>query len=64
MTTNYKRRTNISTKSPPEVGESVLWRGVKKGRKGHPSTKCEYFNGTVRQMGVDEEDNELYLYLD
>ena len=48
---------------PPEVGESVLWRGVKTGKHGNPSTKCEYFNGEVRHMQV-EEDGELYLYID
>ena len=63
MRTSFKKLTNISTKVPPEVGESVLWRGVKTGRHGCPSTKCEYFNGKVRFLQV-EEDGELYLYVD
>ena len=60
---NFKQLTNISTKIPPQIGESVLWRGVKTGRAGNPSTSCEYFNGKVRMLRV-EEDNELYLYVD
>ena len=63
MTKNFKPLTNISVKTPPEVGENILWRGVKTGKGGNPSTKCEYFNGKVRSMEVDE-DNELYLYID
>ena len=60
---NFKQLTNISTKIPPQIGESVLWRGVKTGRAGNPSTSCEYFNGKVRMLRV-EEDNELFLYID
>ena len=60
---NYKRLSNISTKIPPEVGESVLWRGVKTGRSGNPSTTVEYFNGNGRMVDV-EEDHEVYLYVD
>ena len=60
---SFKKLTNISRKSPPEVGESVLWRGVKTGKHGYPSTQCEYFNGKVRYMQV-EDDSELYLYTD
>ena len=63
MSSSFKPLTNISTKTPPEIGESVLWRGLKTGRSGQHSTKCEYFNGKVRYMGVDD-DNELYVYLD
>ena len=59
---SFKPLNNISRKNPPEVGESVLWRGVKKGRKGHPSTKCEYFNGKVYCAKI--EDNELYVFFD
>ena len=55
--------TNLSTKCPPRVGESVLGRGVKTGPHGQPSTKCEYFNAKVRHIALDE-DNELYLYVD
>ena len=63
MSKSFEPLTNISTKTPPEVGESVLWRGVKTGKHGNPSTKCEYFNGKVRHLKV-EEDHELYLYVD
>ena len=47
--------------TPPEVGQDVLWRGFKKGRNGNTSTRCEYFNGTVH--GLDIEDDELYVYV-
>ena len=62
METGFRKLTNMSTKSPPEVGESVLWRGVKTGKHGQPSTKCEWFNGKVRYVQV--EDNEVFLYID
>ena len=60
---DFKKLSNISTKIPPEVGESVLWRGVKRGKSGNPFTTCEYFNGKVRMVEV-EADHELYLYVD
>ena len=41
-----------------------MWRGVKTGRKGGESTKVEHFNGTVRQVQVDPDDNEIYVYVD
>ena len=63
MRSGFKKLTNISTKSPPEVGEPVLWRGVRTGKQGGMSTKVEFFNGKVRYMQV-EEDNEVYLYVD
>ena len=50
-----------SHSTPPLVGEDVLWRGFKKGKKGHQSTEVEYFNGTVH--GSEYEDGELYLYV-
>ena len=59
----FRKLSNISTKIPPEVGESVLWRGVKIGKSGNPSTKIEYFNGKVRGVDV-EEDHEVYIYVD
>ena len=62
MESGFRKLTNISTKMPPEVGESVLWRGVKTGRHGQPSTKCEWFNGKVRYVQVEE--NEVFLYID
>ena len=63
MRQTFRPLKNMSTKIPPEVGESVLWRGVKIGKNGNPSTKCEYFNGTIRSMQV-EPNNELYFYID
>ena len=62
MRSGFKKLKNASTKSPPEVGESVLWRGVKTGKQGGLSTKVEYFNGKVH--GVQVEEDEVYLYID
>ena len=64
MLSCFKPLTNISTEIPPEVGESVLWRGVKTDRRGQLSTKCEYFNGGVRRMAIDDDTRELYLHVD
>ena len=33
ISSGFRQLTNISTKIPPEVGERVLWRGVKTGRR-------------------------------
>ena len=63
VATNFKPLKNLSTKCPPEIGENILWRGLKTGRGGNPSTKVEHFNGKVRYMQM-EGDGELYLYLD
>ena len=63
MSSSFKPLTNISTNFPPEVGDSVLWRGVKTGPHGQPSTKCEYFNAKVRHTAVDE-DHEFWFYVD
>ena len=46
---------------PPEIGQTVLWRGFKTGRRGNPSTAFEYFNGTVRDLNF--EGNELIVYV-
>ena len=54
---------NFSNNIPPEVGEEVLWRGVKLGKRGMPSTTVEYFNGTVRSIYVDQQ-HELWVYVD
>ena len=62
VTSHFRKLTNISTKCPPEKGESVLWRGVKLGKSGGSSTKIEYFNGKVRDVKV--EDGEIYVYID
>jgi hypothetical protein len=63
ITTSFHRLTNISKNIPPVAGETCLWRGVKTGRKGHPSTKVEYFHGQVRHVEVDS-DNEIWVYID
>ena len=62
LTSGFKKLKEISTKSPPEVGESVLWRELKTGKQGGQSTKVEHFNGKVH--GVIVEDGEVYLYID
>ena len=61
LLSGFKKLTDISTKMPPECGESVLWRGVKMGPNGQPSTKCEWFNGKVHFVQV--EGDEIYLYI-
>ena len=63
VSTNFKSLLNISTKTPPEVGDNVLWRGLKTSKRGGPSTAVEFFNGKVHHMQM-EADNELYLYID
>ena len=63
VATEFSPLTNISTNLPPSVGETVLWRGVKTGRRGHPSTKVEHFQGRVCHVEVDA-DHEVYLYVD
>ena len=59
---SFRPLTGVSHKMPPEVGDSVLWRGLKTGKKGNPSTKVEYFNAKVRS--VDVEADEIYCYVD
>ena len=63
MSESFRQLTNISTKCLPEVGDSVLWRGVRSGPRGNPSTKCEYFDAKVRHLHI-EKGGELYLYVD
>ena len=58
----FRPLNNLSLKTPPEIGESILWRGVKTGPRGNPSTKVEFFNAKVRHVGV--EDDEIYIYVD
>ena len=62
MSSGFRKRTNMTTNMPPEIGESVLWRGMKTGPKGNPSTKCEWFNGKVHFVRVD--DNETFVCID
>ena len=62
MAAEFRALTDLSTKEPPEIGDNVLWRGVKVGKHGNPSTKCEWFNGKVRHIGV--EKGEIFLYID
>ena len=57
------RPLEVSHNNPPEIGECVLWRGVRTGKSGQPSTTVEYFNGTVRYLKVTNE-GELYVYVD
>ena len=45
----------ISSMRPPPVGSDVLWKGVKKGRRGGPSNAVEWFNGKVANT-VEKED--------
>ena len=59
----FRPLTNISTKMPPEIGESVLWRGVKTGAAGNPSTVAEWFNGKVRYIAFDAA-GEMWVYVD
>ena len=63
MSSSFKPLTNIRTNFLPDVGDSVLWRGVKIGPHGQPSTKCEYFNAKLRHKAVDS-DNEFWFYVD
>ena len=63
ISTQFHPLTDLSTKEPAEIGESVLWRGVKTGHRGHPSTAVEHFHGKVRHVAV-EDDTELYFYVD
>ena len=60
----YRPLTNISTEIPPPVGASVLWRGIKPGKHGGPSTKVEYFNGKVRGITTEPESGEIYCDVD
>ena len=62
MSSGFRKLTNMSTNMPPEIGESVRWRGVKTAPKGQPSTKCEWFNGKMHFVQVD--DNEIFVYID
>ena len=63
MQENFTPLMNLSTNNPPEVGDDILWRGLKTGPNGNPSTKCEYFNAKVHSVGFGK-DEELYLYVD
>ena len=58
----YTRLVDLSSKIPPEIGESILWKGLRKGKSGGPSTKVEFFHGRIRFVSV--EDDEIYLFLD
>lgn len=58
----FRELVNLSGKIPPELGESIIWRGLKKGKSGGPSTKEEHFHGRVRHVSVEE--NEIFVWLD
>ena len=53
---------NSSGKILAEIGESILWREVRKGKSGGPSTREEHFHGRVRYVSV--ENDEIFLFLD
>ena len=59
----YRPLTGIATKEWYEAGDAVLWRGVAQGPRGGPSTKNEWFNGTVRFLQQDPQ-GEWYYYVD
>ena len=61
IATHFRPLRNLSQKLPPEIGESVLWRGVKTGKSGGQSTVVEYFNGTVHHIEV--ENDQCFLYV-
>ena len=44
----YKRH------DPPRVGDQVLWKGLKKGKRGGESTGVEYFNGKIHEIKPSE----------
>ena len=58
---NYRRLANLCSSTPPKVGDSVLWRGVKTGRAGGTSTSVEHFNAMVH--GLDTKDGETFVYV-
>ena len=58
----FRPLTNISLRFPPEVGDSILWRGLKTGPNGQPSTKCEYFNAEVKHAVLDS-DGDTWVYV-
>ena len=64
ITEGFRPLTNVSTKMPPEIGESILWRDVKTSKRGYPSTKVEHFHGKVRGLTVEQQSQELYVYID
>ena len=55
----FTQLVNLSGKIPPEIGESILWRGFKKGKSGGPSTKEEHFHGRFRNVKV--ENDEIFV---
>ena len=61
---SFKPLLNLSQHTPPEVGEDILWRGFKMGPRGGASTQTEYFNGKVRSLSLNPDDNELFVYVD
>ena len=58
----YTQLVHLSSKIPPEIGESILWKGLRKGKSGGPSTKEEFFHGRIRHVTV--ENDEIFLFLD
>ena len=62
ISANYRRLTNLCVQKPPNVGDSILWRGVKTGRSGGTSTTVEHFNAVVRH--IEQQDGETFVYVD
>ena len=60
VNSEYMPMTNLSWESPPRVGQQVLWRGVKKGKRGGDSTKTEYFNGKIHAVTNDVLGDEFW----
>ena len=58
----FTQLVNLSSKIPPEIGESILWKGLRRGKSGGPSTKEEFFHGRIRHVTV--ENDEIFLFLD
>ena len=46
---------DLSDNIPAEIGEEVLWKGLKKGRGGCVSTLPEYFNGVVHNLEIVDD---------
>ena len=58
----FTKLVNLSSKEPPEVGESILWKGIRRGKSGGLSTKEEFFHGRIRHVSVENEN--IFLFLD
>ena len=50
-----------ATLHPIEVGNVVLWRGIKKGKKAGASTSEEFFRGEVHRIIPDDGHGKKYI---